>query len=82
MFGQKHARMPDATDDFAAAEAVAVLDGTAASAAARVNTSEGNETLVRSEVSNIERSFGENERRVRSLIDELYRELQDEMLLD
>ena len=29
------------------------------------------ETLVRSEVSNIERSFGENERRVRSLIDEL-----------
>ncbi len=29
------------------------------------------ETLVRSEVSNIERSFGDNERRVRSLIDEL-----------
>ena len=29
------------------------------------------ETLVRSEVSNIERSFGENERKVRSLIDEL-----------
>jgi len=29
------------------------------------------ETLVRSEVSNLERSYSDNERRVRSLIDEL-----------
>ncbi|MFM0349845.1 CpaF family protein [Paraburkholderia sp. RL17-347-BIC-D] len=50
MFGQKQARTSDATDNSAAAEAVAVLEAAAASAAARVNTSEGNETLVRSEL--------------------------------
>ncbi|RKT25690.1 pilus assembly protein CpaF [Paraburkholderia sp. RAU2J] len=51
MFGQKQApRTSEATVDAAAAEAVAVIEATAAPAAARSHTSEGNETLVRSEL--------------------------------
>jgi pilus assembly protein CpaF len=52
MFGQKQVRVSDATDEAtaAAAEAAAVLEAAAASAAARTNSSEGNETLVRSEL--------------------------------
>ncbi|MGF6726298.1 pilus assembly protein CpaF [Paraburkholderia sp. GAS41] len=52
MFGQKQVRVSDATDEAtaAAAEAAAVLEAAAASAAARANSSEGNETLVRSEL--------------------------------